>query len=105
MNGVVREVLGPVTYSVEVKGKCVKRHVNQILGVTGNPNHSTQMDSCDSYTLMISMWTLIRQIILNHRLRKNDLWNHPTSGGTEHSSCERQMSFLKTELVNQMQIG
>ena len=51
LNGVVREVLGPVTYSVEVKGKCVKRHVNQILGVKGNPNHSTQMDSCDSHNI------------------------------------------------------
>ncbi|XP_059894695.1 uncharacterized protein K02A2.6-like [Gadus macrocephalus] len=51
LNGVVREVLVPVTYSVEVKGKCLKSHVNQILGVKGNPNHSTQMDSCDSYNI------------------------------------------------------
>ena len=31
------EVLGPVTYNVEVNGNCVKRHVNQMLGVKGKP--------------------------------------------------------------------
>lgn len=53
LNGVIREVLGPVTYSVEVKGNCVKRHVNQMLGVKENPNQSTQMDFCDETCLDI----------------------------------------------------
>ncbi|XP_038157034.1 uncharacterized protein K02A2.6-like [Cyprinodon tularosa] len=46
LNGVIREILGPVTYSVEVNGKCVKKHVNQMLGVNGNPAQWTQTDSC-----------------------------------------------------------
>lgn len=46
MNGVTREVLGPMTYNVEVNGKCVKRHVNQMLSTKANPAQLTQVDSC-----------------------------------------------------------
>lgn len=45
LNGVIREVLGPVTYNVEVNGKCVKRHVNQMLSTRANPDQLTQVDS------------------------------------------------------------
>lgn len=46
LNGVIREVLGPVTYNVEVNGKCVKRHVNQMLSTKTSSAQSTQDDSC-----------------------------------------------------------
>lgn len=46
LNGVIREVLGPVTYNVEVNGKIVKRHVNQMLSTKANPAQLTQEDSC-----------------------------------------------------------
>ena len=51
LNGVIREVLGPVTYNVEMDGNCVKRHVNQMLGVKGNPKHLTQMNCSDGARL------------------------------------------------------
>ncbi|XP_048828016.1 uncharacterized protein K02A2.6-like [Brienomyrus brachyistius] len=44
LNGVIREVLGPVTYNVEVDGKCVKKHVNQMLSTKVNPAQR-QVDS------------------------------------------------------------
>lgn len=31
LDGVITDVLGPVTYLVSVNGTCVKRHVNQML--------------------------------------------------------------------------
>ncbi|KAL2088270.1 hypothetical protein ACEWY4_015169 [Coilia grayii] len=46
LNGVICEVLGPVTYMVEVNGKCVKRHVNQMLSTKVKPAQLTQVDSC-----------------------------------------------------------
>lgn len=48
LNGVITQVLGPVTYMVSVNGACVKRHVNQMLDAKTKPGEQTVINT-DGY--------------------------------------------------------
>lgn len=45
LNGVIADVLGPVTYMVSVNGACVKRHVNQMLAGKSDTREQTVINT------------------------------------------------------------